>query len=233
MSLVSLIAFLRYRKREKYNTIIIFLIYSITSYIGVFPIANSGHFIEYAFIGVMETLFITHIALSRLIESKKTKLFFNSFINNFVYIFLTVYFIWNSFSLIKSYKNNYIYSKDINHYQGVLIDKEVAEQINAIDEYIIMNKEDGKKVIVLDSTATMYMIPIDIYNKDYDLFNKGNFGRNGEKRLINQIDQEKDVKYLVLQDIYTKNWQTPTDIINYVKDNKTKTGEILVFDIYE
>lgn len=37
---------------------------------------------------------------------------------------------------------------------------------------------------ILDYSVAIYMIPVDIYNKNYDMFNKGNFGQNGEKRLL-------------------------------------------------
>ena len=56
---------------------------------------------------------------------------------------------------------------------------------------------------------------------------------NGEKRIIKEIVNSKDTKYLILKDEFNKNWQTPLEIINYVKKNKIKTGEIEIFDIYE
>ena len=66
-----------------------------------------------------------------------------------------------------------------------------------------------------------------------NLFNRGNFGYNGEKRLIKEIEERKETKYLVLKDGYKMNWQTPNNIINYVKKNKNKIGGIGNFDIYE
>ena len=70
------------------------------------------------------------------------------------------------------------------------------------------------------------------YNK-YDLLLKGNLGEDGEEKIIAEIESSKDVKYLILQDKYHKNWQTPLQVINNVKENKNKTGTIGDFDIYE
>ena len=77
------------------------------------------------------------------------------------------------------------------------------------------------------------MIPIDTYYKNYNMLNKGNLGFNGEEKIIEEIQNNKNKEYLLLKDIYQKNWQTPTNIINYVKNNKNKIGEIGAFDIYE
>ena len=54
-----------------------------------------------------------------------------------------------------------------------------------------------------------------------------------ENNIIEEISNSKDTKYLILNDKYNKNWQTPLKVIDYVKENKTKTGEIEIFDIYE
>ena len=99
-----------------------------------------------------------------------------------------------------------------------------------MDTFILTSKDDVK---ILDASAALYMIPIDKYNKNYDLLLKGNLGKDGEEKIITEIESSKDVKYLILQDKYHKNWQTPLQVINYVKENKNKTGTIGDFDIYE
>ena len=77
------------------------------------------------------------------------------------------------------------------------------------------------------------MIPINKYNKNYDMLLKGNLGKNGEKNIKEEIKDSRDIRYLVLQDRFNRNWQTPLDVIEYVKTNKNKIGEIEIFDIYE
>ena len=119
---------------------------------------------------------------------------------------------------------------DIKYFNGIIINDNLKNNIKTIDEYIINN---SAKTYILDATASIYMIPIDKYNKDYDMFNKGNFGINGEDRLISEISISENTQFLILKDEYVKNWQTPEKIIEFVKKNKNKVGEIKVFDIYE
>ena len=111
--------------------------------------------------------------------------------------------------------------------------KKGINAINTIDQYILDNKKIKKDTYILDSSAVLYMIPIDTYYKNYNMLNKGNLGFNGEEKIIEEIQNNKNKEYLLLKDIYQKNWQIPTNIINYVKNNKNKIGEIGAFDIYE
>ena len=99
-----------------------------------------------------------------------------------------------------------------------------------MDEYI---KKQDKDVYILDSRAALYTIPIDQYNKNYDMFNKGNLGAKGEEGIIEDLKKKNDFQVLILQDRYTKNWQMPLKVIEYVKIDLNKIGSISVFDIYE
>ena len=99
-----------------------------------------------------------------------------------------------------------------------------------VDEYI---KSQYKEVYILDASAVLYTIPIDQYNKNYDMFNKGNLGAKGEEGIIEDLEKKKDIQILILQDKYNRNWQTPLKVIEYVKADLNKKGSVGVFDIYE
>lgn len=143
-----------------------------------------------------------------------------------IYVSLLAYVIINSGTYLVN-KQNY---SDLAHYQYIIVDEKLEENIEKVDTFILTSKDDVK---ILDASAALYMIPIDKYNKNYDLLLKGNLGKDGEEKIITEIESSKDVKYLILQDKYHKNWQTPLQVINYVKENKNKTGTIGDFDIYE
>ena len=91
----------------------------------------------------------------------------------------------------------------------------------------------GKKVYILDASACIYMIPIDIYNKDYDMFNKGNLGAKGEKGQIENLENEENIIVLIKNEKYARNWQNPEKVRKYIIENWSKKGEINKFDIYE
>ena len=142
-------------------------------------------------------------------------------------IFIIAFYTLNNY-----YK--YIKSKgdfsELKHFKYIIIDNKLENQIEKVSNYI---KDNDQKTLILDSSAAIYMIPIDRYNKDYDMFNKGNFGIDGENRLRNSIKSTRNIKYLILKDKFSKNWQTPSSIIDNVKENKENIGEIEVFDIYQ
>lgn len=231
--LLSFIGLLKYRDDIKLTKIFIMLIYSVSTFIGMFPIANSGHFIIYGFIGIMLTIDCACVIIKKIVKNKKIKIFIKSFTEIFLVLFLFTYISINLMNIVCIYKNNNICKGELEHYYGIIINKDTINHIQNVDNFVTKEKEKGNKVLILDSSATLYMIPLNIYNKDYDMFNKGNFGKDGESRIIQEITEYKDTKYLILKDEYSKNWQTPLDVIDYVKENKTKIGEIEMFDIYE
>ena len=52
-----------------------------------------------------------------------------------------------------------------------------------------------------------------------------------------QIEKLKNIKentlVLILNNKYKKNWQTPENVLKYIKENWTKVNEVYIFDIYE
>lgn len=204
-------------------------IYGLAIFIIAFPISDKIHFI----IGATPFIIILFFELARFIEKiviknreKFNKIFYRVIfiINIILAIVVTIFGIRNYSNYVKSNHS------ELNNYKYIPINKDSEEAIKLVDNYIITNNKDIK---ILDSSAALYMIPINKYNKDYDMFNKGNFGENGENRLIEDIDKSKNRQYLLLKDKYRLNWQTPTNIIKYVKENKNRIGEISIFDIYE
>ena len=233
INLISIIGLMKFRNNNKFTKVLILLIYSIALFIGIFPIANSGHFIIYGMIGVISTLYCFYLIITKTITNKKIKIYIYNFTRFFIIFFISTYIIINIINLINYYKNNNISTNELEHYYGIVINKSIIEDIKRVNNFIITEREKGNKVIILDSSAVLYMNPINVYNKDKDMFNKGNIGKNGESRLIKEISENEDNIYLILNDSYPKNWQTPLNIIDFVKSNKTKTEEIGRFDIYK
>ena len=78
------------------------------------------------------------------------------------------------------------------------------------------------------------MIPINKYNKDYDMFLKGNIGKDGEQGQIEKIKQKNDNEIILVRKSNLKtNWQTPKEVVKYVRENLEKIGEINIFEIYK
>ena len=214
------------RNKEKY----ILLVYGLAIFVVAFPISNKIHFL----IGSTPTIILILYSLYNLLYrlyNKLNKLKKSIIIISYLmYAFIILFTVCYSGRNLYKYLNNRDKFSKLSSYNYISINKNLENQIINIGNYILTSKENVK---ILDATAAIYMIPIDKYNKDYDMLLKGNLGENGEEILIKDIEQSKDTKYLVLKDEYSKNWQTPLNIIKYVTNNKTKTGEIEIFNIYE
>ena len=103
-----------------------------------------------------------------------------------------------------------------------------------MDNYITEQEKYGKKVYIMDAEAAIYMIPLDKYNKNYDMFLKGNIGKDGEEGIIKNIKNSKEnCLYLIRKPKYSSNWQTPTKVVNYIKNNLNLIDEITIFNVYK
>lgn len=212
--------------KKENKTCILLNAYSLPIFAIVYPISDNIHFL----IGAIPT-FILLVYSMNLIIKKYIKLS-GKYILEFIEIISLVWVIL--FTLYVEFRNSEILGvlskyKSINHFKNIYVSEGLNESIKELDNYI---NSSNKKVYILDSSAALYMIPIDRYNKNYDMFNKGNLGSGGEDAQIDKIKNE-DAKYLILKDNYNRNWQTPEKVRAYIKENLEKTGEIGSFDIYE
>lgn len=216
---------------EKDKIAYILLTYGLAMFVVCFPISDNIHF----FIGALPTIILIFYELYNLAKNITIKLLKKSdlvFIIKVLIIASCIMYLGiASFSFYKIY--NYFTNTKfsiLKSYKYIPINKKLERQIINVDTYINSSNKDIK---ILDASAAVYMIPLNRYNKAYDMLNKGNLGHNGEEKIIKNIQESKNTQYLILKDYYILNWQTPLSIINYVKENKTKVGEIEIFDIYE
>lgn len=230
MIVMFVLVFLKQTKREVY----ILFAYSIASSVVVYPISDKIHFC----IGGMATfisgiyLLFNWLCTEELFDdwSKITKMALYG-IFSFILMFMLLLNVFNS---IEKFTNQYIKVNkegELSHFIGIPENTGLKERILEIQNFILQNKEVGKKVYILDAEAALYMIPLDIYNKDYDMFLKGNLGKEGEAGIIDRIKKEEKVIYLIKQS--GLNWQNPDNVRNYVVNNLNFTGAISIFWVFE
>ena len=140
-----------------------------------------------------------------------------------VFIIGTYYFI--SFPYAKV-------SKDSIHFGSTITEKEIKE-IEEIDQYIDNKKTEYDRVIVFSTYAMLYDNTFKDNNKFFDLPNRGNFGKNGEQTLIDEITNMNNALILV-QDEKSEYeiYQFPKNVRNYIKDNYEKIDKLQNYDIY-
>ena len=121
--------------------------------------------------------------------------------------------------------------RSLNHFSNIIVDQKLEKIVKDVDNYIVTSEKDA---YILDSNAALYMIPLDRYNKNYDMFLRGNLGSGGEEKQIRNIEENSEnTRYLILNNNYNLNWQTPKEVINYIKERFVKSGTVGIYDIYE
>lgn len=226
-------------KKDWQNYIYILFAYSIATFIVTFPISDKVHF----YIGITPSIISLIYIISLVLHYIRKKITIKIFNNKFIKVVFSVIFSFILFfSIIKLSKNNlknlYFYLNEKNkytnfdNYKYIKVGNDLQNEIKEIDSYILENEAEGKKVYILDAAAAVYMIPLNKYNKNYDMFNKGNFGKNGEDGIIEDISNEANALYLIKKDNYQRNWQNPEKVREYIKKDLKKIDEIFIFDVY-
>lgn len=216
------------------NKILTMLIYSLSTIIIMYPISDEIHFLiagTITFIGLAYILYLLGITIYNKInlQSKKKIYKITSLLISIILIaFIAVRGIENITEYIKQEKN-----ETIEHYKNIQISEYLQERINEIDNFILEQEKENKKVYILDAEAAIYMIPINNYNKDYDMFLKGNIGKDGQEGQIQKIKQKETNEIILIRKRNLQsNWQTPTEVVNYVRENLEFMGEVSIYEVY-
>ena len=214
---------------KEHKILLILFVYSVASLVVVYPIADDIHFL----IGVLPLQIALIYLIWRKIEyinNINYKLFLQYFIQVFTLISLTLIIAISAINLYQYFIKMKEYTS-LQNFKYMIIDE---KHIQEIDEFIINKEAEGKQVYILDATAAAYMIPLNKYNKDFDMFMKGNLGADGEEGEIKKLERSKsNTILLILSNNYSRNWQNPEKVRDYIVGNWEKTGSINVFDIYE
>lgn len=228
------------RKKENFNTIIS---YGIGMFIVAFPISDEIHFLIGSYVGIIALVYIINelgkfinkkLELITQEKMKKIIIYLKIFIKTFIQLLLIVniglVILENALYISKYIKNSKQYD-NLEHYKYIQMSEEQLSMIQHVQSYIILNEKN--KVYILDSDAALFMIPLNKYNKDFDMFLIGNLGSKGEDGQIEKIKElEKNTKILIKNDSRSRNWQNPNKVTEYIKENLNKIGEIEYFDIY-
>lgn len=226
-------------KKEKNFNLYILLAYSLTMMIVAYPIADKIHFI----IGntivivlllyfIIENLKTIIMKISKKIKDKPRKIIsiIIKTIVDVIACIIIIQILKYAYYNYKDYSNERLNTKE--HFQYIPSSENTEYSITEVGDYILQNEEEGIHTYILDSDAAMYMIPINKYNKDYDMFLKGNLGNKSEDDIINELKEKESIKILIKKPQFALNWQVPRKVITYIRENCKKIDEIHIFDVY-
>lgn len=215
------------QKKIKSNaSYLILFVYAVAEFTVLYPIADKVHFVIATFPSILITLYYICKKIQE-IKNIKVSIFIEHFMN-----IITISFV--GILILQAINDIYLYTQMdksvLNHFSNIPISSTLQDRIIEVDEYI---KDEERDVYILDSEAAVYMIPLDKYNKDFDMFLKGNLGSASEEGQIEKIKNMENALILIKNDKMALNWQTPTKVIEYVKTNLKKIGTVSFFDVYE
>ncbi len=211
--------------KKKDSKMLTLFIFSIASLVLVYPIADESHFVLAIVPTLISFMYLIHLWAEKIQIPKKEEIITQCFLETFIVIMSIVSFIYG----INSYTKQNI-NLELNHFKYLPMSQDSIDSVKRVGEYI---QSQEKEVILLDATAAYYTIPINQYHKNYDMFLKGNLGSRGEEGQIENLKNLQNTQILIMNDAYNRNWQNPEKVREYIQANKTKIGEIGIFDIYE
>lgn len=221
------------KENEVTQKILTMFIYSFSIIILMYPIADEIHFLIATLISMISELYIIGLLCKKIY----IKINYNKKYKTYKITTLIIWIMLLTMILTTSINNLYQYVKteknqELKHYKNIKIEKYLQKRINDIDNYIIKSK--NKNVYMLDAEAAIVMIPLDKYNKDYDMFLIGNIGKDGEEGQIEKIKKrEENTIYIIRRQEIPQNWQTPQRVIEYIRENLKLIGTIDAYEIYE
>lgn len=146
-------------------------------------------------------------------------------------IFISIVFAYNINNILNG---NNRFPNDTNVCKMRILDDNTISNIKEVSNYLKENKD----VYIINDKAYVYKLESDIPINKFDLLNDGNLGKDGDIRLIKEIEykcREKVCTFLMREDeIYDDTLtQTNRKIINYINDNYKKVGKIIDLTIYQ
>lgn len=174
----------KFKSKTWAKNIRILLIYDIASAVIIYPIADKGHFAIGSICTILTIVYSIYELAKYILNIKaEKKLIFilKTFIETVSILLFTIYLLKSTISLVRYVKE----AKEqtyLKHFKYIYTDENLQKRINAVDEYMLWEEKNGKKVYILDTMAAVFVIPTDRYNKNYDMFNLGNLGSKGESR---------------------------------------------------
>lgn len=129
------------------------------------------------------------------------------------------------------YNKKIIYPNDLNNYQYHLLDYDtymISKKVNTF-----LQKHSQYDFVFLDETGYYFKTLNDKRVGYLDLINKGNWGYNGNKKMLDALKKKKNDTLIFINPAKLKmETQTNLDLIHYVMKNGKKVDNVLFYDVY-
>ena len=217
---------------EDFNKLQVLFIYSLPMLLTIYPIADKIHFLISIYISAILIMYELYISINIIIKNKTERIKYLAYI--LVFMGLMVYPLYSNIVYMKNNYSEYSEAKksDIHYYENTIYSDGIDARVNRVTNFIKEAQNKGYRVYIADPEASVIEIPVDLYNKNYSMFLKGNIGKDGEEGIIKEIEESEKCVYIIKQRKYAQNWQAPAKIIDYIRNNLYLVDSVYIYDCY-
>lgn len=216
--------------KDFFDTLTLLIIFSSCALLILYPIFNTAH--------ILMALPFFFIILAYIFNTIFLDFFENISIQTIMYgistIILFILLLNNIKDIIMPYKKvdaSFISDKNSPFFGTFLFDENI-KLIDTLNNYISFRNENGIDVIICSYKSAYIMIPQKQSHGAYDLIFYGNLGYNGIEKMKQDILSRENTEFLVINNEDYGTEQFVLEIQDFIKENLTKCGEILNFDVY-
>ena len=220
------------KKYNNYAALKVLVCFAFTLLVIIYPIFNSYHFLIYLAVFSILILYTFYNLFERITSNKITNIIvdvlsFGAFLIiaiNAVLNFIT----WNNIH-VKT-------PGDI--FYGAYLPAKYQENFNETTEYINSLKESNKNYRILSHHALLFTL-YDVPKKNngyFDMPLRGNLGKDDWHVLINELDQEPDGTYIIIDkkiDGKFRIYQFPEEVFEYVNEHYKYIKDVGYYSVYE
>ncbi len=118
----------------------------------------------------------------------------------------------------------------IHNYELIPMAEYYRDSLNVVDAYIAEKEREGYRVRIVEDSAAFYKIPLDEYEKNWDMLLIGNLGA---AKIDDLLSCDQNCLYLVRDDVSVLSKQNYFELMKHVKDNYERVDEVAVFGVYK
>lgn len=120
---------------------------------------------------------------------------------------------------------------DIPNYECIPMEEAYGNMLDVVDQYVLEKEKEGYHVRIASYASAFFTIPLDRYEKNWDMLLVGNLGFSTVEDLLET--EHDNYLYLVQKDEQKLNMQDHQELIQYIKDHYEYYDEVLSFDVYK
>ena len=168
---------IRQKATRYYCNILTIVPFAVAQAIIIYPISDEVHFLIGIFPTLLGTAYIMYVLIKKLVEKRSS--ITHKILEQFIKIGSVAVMIVISLTFTAPKLGEYLsneYKSKMDHYSMIPIEEGLEDRIKEISEFIVKQREESREVYILDAEAAIYKIPLNLYDKNYDMFLKGNLG---------------------------------------------------------